>query len=87
MGLDRLVEWEQVSVMQITNYQEIDMSREQDIEHATKAAQCADLLLQDLQRLNLTGNQLVSMLVLPEIEKVAGVKTRLEALMCALKSA
>jgi hypothetical protein len=61
------------------------MSREQDIENATKAAQCADLLLQDLQELNRHGDRLVSMLVLPEIEKVAGVKIRMEAIMSALK--
>ncbi len=62
------------------------MSREQDIENATKAAQCADLLLQDLQELNRHGDQLVSMLILPEIEKIAGVKIRMEAIVSALKS-
>ncbi len=62
------------------------MSREQDIENATKAAQCSDLLLQDLQELNRHGDQLISMLVLPEIEKVAGVKIRMEAIVSALKS-
>lgn len=58
----------------------------QVIENATKAAQCADLLLQDLQALNRNGNAMVSLLVLPEIEKVAGVKSRLEAIKSALKT-
>lgn len=58
----------------------------QVIENATKAAQCADLLLQDLQELNRTGNAMVSLLVLPEIEKVAGVKARIDAIKSALKA-
>ncbi len=62
------------------------MSRELDIENATKAAQCAQLLLQDLQDLNRNGDAMLSMLVLPEIEKVAGVKQRLEAIMSALQT-
>jgi hypothetical protein len=62
------------------------MSREQDIENATKAAQCAQLLLQDLQYLNRYGDAMLSMLVLPEIEKVADVKQRLEAIISALQT-
>lgn len=62
------------------------MSREHDIENATKAAQCAQLLLQDLQDLNRHGDAMLSMLVLPEIEKVAGVKQRMEAIMSALQT-
>lgn len=62
------------------------MSREMDIENATKAMQTADLLLQDLQELNRGGNALVSMLTLPEIEKVAGVQARMKAIMSALQS-
>lgn len=62
------------------------MSVHADIENATKAAQCADLLLQDLQSLNRSDDAKVSLLVLPEIEKVAGVKSRLEAIVAALKS-
>lgn len=58
----------------------------QDIENATKAAQSADLLLQDLQLLNRMGSAMVSLLVLPEIEKVADVKARLEAIKFALKT-
>lgn len=57
-----------------------------DIENATKAVQCADLLLQDLQSLNRSDDAKISLLALPEIEKVAGVKSRLEAIVAALKS-
>lgn len=56
------------------------------IETATKAAQCADLLLQDLQSLNRTGDAMLSLLILPEIEKVAGVKQRMEAILSALET-
>lgn len=56
------------------------------IEKATKAVQCADLLLQDLQSLNRNGDAVMSLLVLPEIEKVAGVKIRLEAIVSTLKT-
>jgi hypothetical protein len=62
------------------------MSRELDIKNATKAAQCAQLLLQDLQDLNRHGDAMLSMLVLPEIEKVAGIKLRLEAVVSALQT-
>lgn len=62
------------------------MSKEMAIENATKAMQCADLLLQDLQELNRTGDAMVSLLVLPEIEKVATVQARLGAMIAALKS-
>lgn len=58
----------------------------QVIESATKAMQCADLLLQDLQELNQSGDAMVSLLVLPEIEKVAGVQSRLGAMIAALKN-
>lgn len=61
------------------------MRHELDIENATKAAQCAQLLLQDLQDLNRNGDAMLSMLVLPEIEKVAGVRQRMEAIISALK--
>ena len=62
------------------------MSKEMAIENATKAMQCADLLLQDLQELNRTGDAMVSLLVLPEIEKGATVQARLGAMIAALKS-
>lgn len=62
------------------------MSKEMVIEYATKAAQGADLLLKDLQGLLFNGDALMSMLVLPEIEKVAGVKQRMEAMIAALES-
>lgn len=58
----------------------------QTIENATKAMQCADLLLQDLQALNRTGDAMVSLLVLPEIEKVATVQARLGAILSTLKA-
>jgi hypothetical protein len=61
------------------------MSQEMMIENAIKAAQCADLLLQDLQGLLRNSDAVVAMLVLPEIEKVAGVKQRMEALASAIK--
>lgn len=65
---------------------ESEMSNEMVVEIATKAAQAADLLLSDLQELNRKGNGVVSLLALPEIEKVAGVKSRLEAVLAALKA-
>ncbi len=62
------------------------MSKEMAIENATKAAQTADLLLQDLQGLLFNSDAVMAMLVLPEIEKVAGVKQRMEAIMSALET-
>lgn len=62
------------------------MSKEMVVEYATKAAQGADLLLKDLQGLLFNGDALMAMLVLPEIEKVAGVKQRMEAMIEALES-
>jgi hypothetical protein len=56
------------------------------IENATKAAQCADLLLSDLQSLNKVADAMVSLLVLPEIEKAAGIKARLDAILHAIES-
>lgn len=61
------------------------MSNEMNIENATKAVQTADLLLADLQELNRGGNAVVSLLVLSEIEKIAGVKARLGSILSALK--
>jgi hypothetical protein len=61
------------------------MSREMDIENATKAVQCADLLIQDLQVLHRTCEPIVSLLILPEIEKVVGVKQRMEAIVSSLQ--
>lgn len=56
------------------------------IENATKAAQCVDFLLSDLQSLNKVGDAMMSLLVLPEIEKAAGIKARLEAILYAIES-
>lgn len=50
------------------------------IENLTKAEQCAELLLQDLQYLNRTGDAVISLLVLPEIEKAADIRNRLKAI-------
>lgn len=61
------------------------MNHEIVIENATKAAQSADLLLQDLQGVLFSSDAILGMLVLPEIEKVAGVKLRLEAILAAMK--
>lgn len=57
----------------------------QVLENAIKAQQTADLLLQDLQELNKSGDMLISLLVLPEIEKIAHVKNQLSALITAIK--
>lgn len=56
------------------------------LENAIKSAECTDLLLSDLQSLNKSGNAMVSLLVLPEIEKVAELKARLEAIVYAIKA-
>ena len=61
------------------------MSREMDIENATKAAQCADLLIQDLQSLHRSCEPIVSLLILPELEKAVGIKQRMEASVASLK--
>lgn len=62
------------------------MNREMAIENATKATQGVDLLLKDLQGLLFNSDEIMAMLVLPEIEKVAGVKRRMEAILSALKT-
>ena len=69
-----------------TKKKENNMSKEMAIENATKAAQGADLLLKDLQGLLFNSDELMALLVLPEIEKVASVKMRMEAIMSALKT-
>lgn len=61
------------------------MSHAQDLENATKAAQTAQLLLQDLQDLNRSGNALLSLAALSEIHFVAQLKDRLDALVAALQ--
>lgn len=62
------------------------MSHEINIENAIKAAQGADLLLQDLQGLLSTSDGVTALLIYPEIEKVVGVKQRMEQMAAALKS-
>ena len=62
------------------------MSHKMMIENATKAAQTAGLLLQDLQGLLHGADAVVALLVLPEIAMVAGVKQRLEAFVSAIQA-
>jgi hypothetical protein len=76
----------EIEIAETVNRRRKTMSQEMMIENATKAAQGADLLLQDLQGLLRDSDAVVAMLVLPEIEKVAGVKQRMEALASAIKS-
>lgn len=54
------------------------------LENAVKAAQGADLLLQDLQGLYTSAGGLLPLLVLPELEQVAAIKARLEAIVAGL---
>jgi hypothetical protein len=49
-------------------------------------AQCADLLLQDLQSMLFSSDTILALLVFSEIEKVAGVKRRMEAIVSALET-
>lgn len=62
------------------------MNSAQDIENAAKAAQTAQLLLQDLQSLNRSKNPLLSLMALEEIGRVAQLQTHLEAIAVALQS-
>lgn len=61
------------------------MRRDLDTENALKAAQAAQLLLQDLQDLHRSGDAMLAMLVLPEIERVASVRDHLGAIVLALR--
>jgi hypothetical protein len=56
-----------------------------EVEYLLKSELQADMLLADLQELNRVGGPLVSLLIMPEIEKVAEVKMRLKAMNAALK--
>lgn len=56
-----------------------------DIENTVKAAQSADLLLSDLQQLHRSCDPILSLLILPEIEKIALVKNRLEEIASTLQ--
>jgi hypothetical protein len=60
-------------------------SHDMEVEYLLKSELQADMLLTDLQELNRVGGPLVSLLILPEIEKVAEVKMRLKAMNAALK--
>lgn len=61
------------------------MDNEQKYEVASNAAQCAELLLQDLQSMN-SIDPMWSMLVLPEIEKVVALKYRLYQIAAITKN-
>jgi hypothetical protein len=56
-----------------------------EVEYLLKTELQADMLLADLQELNNLGGPLVSLLILPEIEKVCEVKMRLKTMSAALK--
>lgn len=55
-----------------------------DLENATKAAQTAALLQQDLNELVRSDNLLLSDFAMRELESVRDVKTRLELLQALL---
>lgn len=56
------------------------MNTQQKHEIAIKAAQTADLLLQDLQEVN-RADPYWSVIILPEIEKIAALKFSLEQML------
>jgi len=55
------------------------------IESVTKATQTCELLLQDLKEVNGSG-PLMSMICLPEIERVSHVHNRLKLLLSSIES-
>ena len=56
-----------------------------DLENATKAAQGADLLCQDLRALAITDNLILSDAVMAELEIAAAQRIRLERIAANLK--
>lgn len=56
-----------------------------DLENATKAAQCAELLCQDLKMLAATDNLILSDVAMKELEIAAAMRIRLERLAANLK--
>lgn len=56
-----------------------------DLENATKAAQTATLLQQDLNELVRSDNLLLSDFAMRELEALRGIRTRLELLQALLK--
>ena len=56
-----------------------------DLEKATKAAQCAELLCQDIRALAATDNLILSDVVMKELEIAASQRIRLERLAANLK--
>ena len=55
-----------------------------DLENATKAAQTASLLQQDLNELVRSDNLLLSDFAMRELEALRGIRTRLELLQALL---
>lgn len=55
------------------------------IENATKAAQCADLLCQDLRALAVTDNLILHDAVIAELQIAAAQRIRLERIAANLK--
>lgn len=56
-----------------------------DLENATKAAQCAALLVADLRDLLKTDNPLLADIALSEVERAAEMQRRLERLQANLE--
>lgn len=56
-----------------------------DIENATKAAQCSDLLCQDLRALAITDNLILHDAVIAELQIAAAQRIRLERIAANLK--
>ena len=56
-----------------------------DLENATKAAQCADLLCQDLKALAITDNLILHDAVIAELQIAAAQRIRLERIAANLK--
>lgn len=56
-----------------------------NLENATKAAQCADLLCQDLKALAITDNLILHDAVIAELQIAAAQRIRLERIAANLK--
>lgn len=56
-----------------------------DLENAIKAAQCADLLCQDLRALAITDNLILHDAVIAELQIAAAQRIRLERIAANLK--
>ena len=56
------------------------------IESTEKAAQCAAMIVSDLQEMNRSGDALFSLMILPEIEKARSIELPLCSIAFALQS-